>query len=369
MKSRRRGVDPIFSRLALVWVASACVTPPLSYVGKTCTTTCPEALVCQQGFCRAPSDAAVEEPCTADLVNDQGNCGWCRHDCRGLGCQGGVCGGGELFQAAVQSMVVGGGSLFYASDSAVYAHSLTQGGGSSVTLSNFDNAAFAVSVHPPDLVWCNAEGRVKRALLDGGSLRTVATDTGCRCSAVNSTHAYWWAQADRRPYRAPVDGGPAEQFFPFTNASSEGCVRANDQRVATSIDSAVAVRDLRSGDAVQITARGPIAPSLLALTSTDVFFVTGEDAGQVLNRSQGLSGIARILVKQPSIVALAADDQGVFWNGADGYVYGCADPSCPAGARRYAHVVGVTHLAVDATWLYVAAHPAGAPAKVLRYAR
>lgn len=361
-----------------------CTVGPVSYLGKTCTTACPEGLVCLAGVCASePSgegDGGATEGggatagCDADVRTAQQNCGWCGHDCRGLACSNGVCDGEQQIRASVQSMVIDHGTLFYASDSAIYAYAIATAGGSSVKLAPVENAAYAVSAHAPQLVWCDADGTVNLMRQDGGPVTRLAFNQGCRCSAVNSTHVYWWAQANQMPYRIPIDAdaGSAEPFFPLPSAPAEGCVRATEQLAVVAIDRVLVYHDLTSQGAAELTPRGPIEAPLIALTQGDAYFVTTDDGGvaHVYHSVARSNTAALIATSTGPISALVADDSGVFWDEPDGYVHGCADSRCTTGERRYAKAANAGALAVDDTWIYVAvSDPSPGGATVFRYAR
>jgi hypothetical protein len=198
----------------------------LCCVGSTCNAD----LKCRAGTCvEQAGDAASESALDvfADVVKDEGtcrdtstspsNCGRCGHSCQGGACVGGVCQPVVLAsgQSSPADLAVDSTSVFWAdfvNPGAVYKVSI--GGGAITTLSSGDNSPNRVALSGKNLYWADTggipstSGKIQVAPTAGGTVTTLASGQDTPVGiAVSDTNIYWGSYSDGTVISALLDGG------------------------------------------------------------------------------------------------------------------------------------------------------------------
>jgi hypothetical protein len=326
--------------------------------------------------------------CQANLDDDPANCGWCNHACgAGSACDGGSCAAAEIWPASPTGLAYDQGNLFGTgvSSNSVLAWSLASS--SATKIAPPQNSATSLQVVPPYVYWTTADGVIHKVLEDGGALTQVGVGANAHCLSVNSTRVYWWTAGGVHSLPADGDGSvPATNDYPV-GPGVTGCVNADDQELFIVTGSVLLQRALDSGVSPQIVNLPyPAEVDFLPLAGANAVFFTDSfadagadaavDAGAVTMHlevvPQGTNAHSEIAsFPYDKILAMAADDAGVYWSSEAGArVDGCQDLGCTGGVHHYSPAApGYTigSLALDATYIYFTM--SGTNAGVFRVAR
>jgi hypothetical protein len=312
------------------------------------------------------ADAASTATCDADINADPTNCGRCGRRCNGP-CNGGAC-AATSFAERVQcsGLAWSAGTLYYGAGAGS-----TDVGFFTLDTTTRQRAPFvtgqpdpvSIAVQAPYVFWADVTGAVRRAGLDGGGMKTIATGALSTSQgpgaylAANSKYVYW-IDGSRNLMRAPVSGaaGAGEMWAPGAVS-----VAANEQSVIFSTANEVDVKAVDTGAFATVSWPGPgasIRPGI-ALAGTHGYFTSVDTANRsvIWHFVIGDDPAKPIATASHSVWALAADGAGIYWTTADsdgGGVEGCDDPVC--GSPVMSSLVDGSHaLALDPKYAYFGA--------------
>jgi hypothetical protein len=209
--------------------------------------------------------------------------------------------------------------------------SLVYRDGGFATVNGYEGV-YGCAVHASSFHWttCYGSSTVKRSLLDGGGVQTLATDvgssdlkTGAQALVVDNDNAYWTNTATRLVMQVSLDGGAPQAVSPMAvsraEQSSFRLTKVGDYLIWTEGSTTPTSKD---GRIVRAAAIPDASPMVLAANQGDPQFIvddgmyvywTSFDTGTVNRiKADGTEPLPVIIANAPSAFGIAIDENFVF---------------------------------------------------------